>query len=563
MGVVAVCGLAAGPAAAVTTDGYDIPYVGALGQFQIPDGARDSSNGYGARLLFGYPLKPFHLKHSALELSIWGLQRKRDIDGKHDYQQGVFLDYVHDFGLFGWPAQYGAPRFKPFLLGGAGAIREDVRGTRSYHPGVDVGGGAIVPLPFWGASVRAEARVIGQQNSTTVPGNDFLVDYSFGLGFEIPLTPFFPTSLPAQPAPEPPAQPVKVVPLARGNSCSTDTDGDGVPDCRDQCPGTPAGMAVDSHGCPTGAMKSEQSSSASSQQLSLPLIQFASNSAKLSDNAQSELKSLANGLSSHPNTRLQIDGFTDSSGNETMNRRLSQQRAIAVRDFLVAHGVATARMVVLGKDSAHPIASNSSAAGRAANRRVQFEVLSSGNGSSAAPAAAPSGPTANDSDGDGVPNDKDQCPGTPAGMVVDSHGCPTGAMKTGNSTAPTGAAEVGGGSAASTPAAAPATPTASADSDGDGVPNDKDQCPGTPSSMVVDSHGCPTGAMKPGNSTAPTGAAQPDNTSSSGSASTSTAPASAESSKDSDGDGVPDDQDKCPGTPPGIAVDSQGCPSGN
>jgi OOP family OmpA-OmpF porin len=89
-----------------------------------------------------------------------------------------------------------------------------------------------------------------------------------------------------------------------------------------------------------------------------------------------------------------------------------------------------------------------------------------------------------DSDRDGVPDYLDKCPGTPAGVVVDRNGCPF-------------------------------------DSDQDGVPDYLDKCPGTPVGAAVDANGCPL---------------------------------------DSDKDGVPDYLDKCPGTPAGVAVDRNGCP---
>ena len=89
-----------------------------------------------------------------------------------------------------------------------------------------------------------------------------------------------------------------------------------------------------------------------------------------------------------------------------------------------------------------------------------------------------------DSDGDGVPDSLDECPGTPRGVDVDAVGCPI-------------------------------------DTDGDGVPDYLDQCPDTPQGVTVDTNGCPF---------------------------------------DTDGDGVPDYMDQCPGTPQGVAVDERGCP---
>src|SRR5436309_8280401 len=94
------------------------------------------------------------------------------------------------------------------------------------------------------------------------------------------------------------------------------------------------------------------------------------------------------------------------------------------------------------------------------------------------------GPPGTDSDGDGVVDYQDDCPGTPKGAVVGDRGCPI-------------------------------------DSDGDGVPDGIDQCPDTPKGVVVDTKGCPV---------------------------------------DSDGDGVPDGPDQCPNTPKGAKVDEKGCP---
>ncbi|WP_461395821.1 porin family protein, partial [Deferrisoma sp.] len=98
------------------------------------------------------------------------------------------------------------------------------------------------------------------------------------------------------------------------------------------------------------------------------------------------------------------------------------------------------------------------------------------------PAPAAAAPL--DSDGDGVADNLDRCPGTPRGTPVDANGCPK-------------------------------------DSDGDGVADNLDRCPGTPPGTPVDANGCP---------------------------------------KDSDGDGVADNLDRCPGTPPGTPVDANGCP---
>src|SRR6059036_110149 len=124
------------------------------------------------------------------------------------------------------------------------------------------------------------------------------------------------------------------------------------------------------------------------------------------------------------------------------------------------------------------------------------------------------GAPSKDSDHDGVPDNKDACPDTPAGAAVDSKGCPIDSDRDG---VPDGIDKCPG-----TPAGAHVDATGCpVDSDADGVPDGIDQCPGTPAGAHVDAKGCPV---------------------------------------DSDGDGVPDGVDQCPNTPPGVAVDAAGCP---
>jgi outer membrane protein OmpA-like peptidoglycan-associated protein len=68
---------------------------------------------------------------------------------------------------------------------------------------------------------------------------------------------------------------------------------------------------------------------------------------------------------------VRIVGHTDSSGNDAINNPLSVQRAASVRDYLVARGVVSNRIVIDGRGSREPVADNNSAAGRAQNRRVE------------------------------------------------------------------------------------------------------------------------------------------------------------------------------------------------
>jgi peptidoglycan-binding protein ArfA len=86
------------------------------------------------------------------------------------------------------------------------------------------------------------------------------------------------------------------------------------------------------------------------------------------------LTQVADKLKACPNAHVTVNGYTDSTGTENTNIPLSSQRANAVADFLVAHGVARDHLVVKGLGSINPIASNDTPDGRARNRRVEIVV---------------------------------------------------------------------------------------------------------------------------------------------------------------------------------------------
>ncbi len=80
-------------------------------------------------------------------------------------------------------------------------------------------------------------------------------------------------------------------------------------------------------------------------------------------------------LNEFDNTSIQISGHTDSTGGNQTNQTLSEQRANSVRGYLAGQRVATGRMQTVGYGPRYPIASNSTASGRQANRRVELELL--------------------------------------------------------------------------------------------------------------------------------------------------------------------------------------------
>ena len=103
---------------------------------------------------------------------------------------------------------------------------------------------------------------------------------------------------------------------------------------------------------------------------------FASGQAALTGTAAASVKALAAYLQAGPSLPVTIEGHTDSQGAAAANLALSQRRAEAVRDALVAGGVPRAKVRAVGRGHLQPVADNAGAAGRARNRRVEIIVLS-------------------------------------------------------------------------------------------------------------------------------------------------------------------------------------------
>ena len=101
-------------------------------------------------------------------------------------------------------------------------------------------------------------------------------------------------------------------------------------------------------------------------------ILFESNSDVLAEESLEVLDQIADTLLAFPDTVVSIEGHTDFTGNSADNLALSLARAIAVRDYLVGRGVSTLNLKAKGFGEEVPIADNRTAAGRAANRRIEF-----------------------------------------------------------------------------------------------------------------------------------------------------------------------------------------------
>jgi len=147
-----------------------------------------------------------------------------------------------------------------------------------------------------------------------------------------------------------------------------DRDADGVPDGVDRCPDVAGPM--DNWGCPA-----YKRLVVTPDKLELKeKLYFAWDQAVLQDVSFPVLDEVVQALKDNKGFRVQVEGHTSSEGDDDHNQTLSEKRAQAVLDYLVAHGIAPDRLVSKGFASSVPADTNATVAGRENNRRVEFVV---------------------------------------------------------------------------------------------------------------------------------------------------------------------------------------------
>lgn len=103
-------------------------------------------------------------------------------------------------------------------------------------------------------------------------------------------------------------------------------------------------------------------------------VLFSTGSYTLTPVAEAALSKVAYNLGQFPDTDITIVGFTDNTGSQSLNDKLSLERAQSVENYLAARGISTSRMKAIGQGWNNPIAPNATAAGRAQNRRVEIYI---------------------------------------------------------------------------------------------------------------------------------------------------------------------------------------------
>lgn len=253
----------------------------------------------------------------------------------------------------------------PYVIGGMGIARNDT--TYRDQTSLSLHGGGGLTQEVW-RGVRARGELLGVFERFD---GRRLFDPTLSVGVEVPLgrvqtvTVERIVTLPAPAvAPAEPREVIKEI-IKEVVVPPPDSDGDHIADTDDKCPGTLQGLRTDNQGC------------AIAQALTLSNIEFNLNKATLRPESQAQIDEAIAFLRQQPNLRAVVAGHTDSHGNPQRNQKLSQARAETVVHALLKGGLAASRFKAVGLGASMPVEDNSTDAGRAHNRRVEFLLSTS------------------------------------------------------------------------------------------------------------------------------------------------------------------------------------------
>jgi len=161
----------------------------------------------------------------------------------------------------------------------------------------------------------------------------------------------------------------EVAGVAENKGCPYgDEDNDGVTNNLDDCPKTPG--PVENNGCPI-----IEEEVAEKLDIAFKNLEFESGRATIKVSSYVSMDELAKVMIDNPEIQLLVEGHTDNIGNDSSNQILSENRAEAVKTLLIAKGIAGNRVKTFGFGESKPVASNDTAEGRQANRRVEMTIV--------------------------------------------------------------------------------------------------------------------------------------------------------------------------------------------
>jgi OOP family OmpA-OmpF porin len=171
-----------------------------------------------------------------------------------------------------------------------------------------------------------------------------------------------------------------------------DDDNDGVYNSIDECPNTPLNAVVDKTGCSVGDDDNDGVINSVDKCPNTPInvrkvdrdgcmqevnlnINFENKSYNVDDESMQHIKEFVEFLKANPSYKVDIIGYTDSRGKVRDNLLLSKRRAAAVKNIIIDNGIDPTRVVAIGRGESNPIATNSTAQGRAQNRRIEAKLI--------------------------------------------------------------------------------------------------------------------------------------------------------------------------------------------
>ncbi|QAR33309.1 hypothetical protein EP073_07815 [Geovibrio thiophilus] len=337
-----MCAFTFGSAAAYEMK--DAYYFGPYAGYKAFDDKSDFKNDMEVGLKLGY----FITEHWAAELS--GGYAEAEYDSKSG-SEDVLTPGLHALYHFR-PSMDNA--LLPFLQAGV-----ETRIADDTNTGLAVGGGLkyLFTKSFAG-DVSFKNIYFGEGKHDQLMAVS--VAYFFGVREKAPV-------MAAEPVPTPVAAAVKEEPAPMAAVVAeekkeavvvapVDSDGDGVYDDQDQCPGTPQGYDVNEKGC--------------FKNLKL-YVNFANDSDMIDDASMVRVREFADFMKATPVLKVEIQGHTDSKGTEAYNQKLSERRAEAISSALINLGIEADRVSAKGYGETKPIAPNASPEDRAKNRRIE------------------------------------------------------------------------------------------------------------------------------------------------------------------------------------------------